>query len=340
MNLRIIAINVGLLLGSAVLSLLLLEGVIRLARIDTKLMTRALYYQSADLPVHEAIDDPLLHYRLRPDSSMTGNSGDRRYTVSVGSLGNRNPGFAERKPRGVFRIVCAGGSTMYGANVDDAQTIPAQLQKILAARGQKVEVWNFGVSAYTLAQASVQAGRQAELLQADLIIVQLFNRGRRAFLQPEDGKAIDLRMWLAGDSLLLAENFPAELSSWAGMSEDTHYKLMQNSAIYRSMAALVRLKGPEQASMLGDDLSSRMAQQVWQWGQQKGIPVVFVAIPAIGGRLKSTDLFPDLPADFLMDLYQSGREEPFYRVHPPATYLLEYARIMAAELAGRGLLPQ
>jgi len=340
MNVRIIGINFGLLLGSAVLSLLLLEGVIRLARIDTKLMSRALYYQCADLPVHEAIEDPLLHYRLRPDSSMSGNSGDRRYTVSVGSLGNRNPGFDERKPRGVFRIVCAGGSTMYGANVDDAQTIPAQLQKIFAIQRQKVEVWNFGVSAYTLAQASVLAGRQAELLQADLVIIQLFNRGRRAFLQPADGKAIDLRMWLAGDPLLLTENFPAGLSSWPGMSEDMHYDLMQNSAIYRSMSALVRLKGPEQASMFGDDLSSRMAHQVWQWGQQKGIPVVFVAIPAIGGLLKSTDLFPDLPASYLVDLYQPGREEPFYLVHPPASYLNEYARAIAVELAGRGLLPK
>lgn len=340
MRLRSTATNVGLLLVSTALSLLFLEGAIRLLHIDTALMVKSLYYQSADLPVHESIADPLLHYRLRPDSSMSGSSGDRRYSVSIGHWGNRNPGFGERKKRGVMRILCAGGSTMYGANVDDDQTIPAQLQKILATRKQKVEVWNFGTSAYTLAQASVLAGRQAKLLQADLVIIHLSSLGRRAFLQPASGESFDLRMWLEKDPLLLSENFPAELSSWPGMTEDTHHSLLQLLALYRSVSALMRLRQPQQASSFGDELSRQMARQVWQWGQQCGIPVIFVAIPASGGRIRPEDVFPGLPDGYLIDLFQPDREEPFYRAHPPAPCLAEYARTIAAELASRGLVAQ
>ncbi len=338
MNMRNFLINAGLLFASSMLCLFLLEGIIRLFHVDLTLMCRALYYQSADLAVHESIDDPVLHYRLRPDSRMSGRLGDQGFSVSIGRMGNRNPGFEEKKSPGVMRIVCAGGSTMYGANVDDSQTIPTQLQKMLAARLPKVEVWNFGTSAYTLAQASSLAGSQAERLQADLVIIQLFNRGRRAFLEPIPGESLNLRLWLERDMLLLAENFPAELSALPGMPEETHQNLLQASALYRAGSALMRLRKPKQASRFGDELSRQMARQVWQWGQQRGIPVLFVAIPASGGRLRAADIFPGLPEDSLIDLYKPGREEQFYRVHPPAEYLAEYAGAITAELTARGIV--
>jgi hypothetical protein len=227
---------------------------------------------------------------------------------------------------------------MYGANVDDSQTIPAQLQKLLTDDKQKIEVWNFGTSAYTLAQAAALAGSAAVRLKADLVIIQLFSNGRRAFLQSSAGDEIDLRMWLELDSLLLSENFPAELSLWPGISEDTHHDFLQTSAFYRTVSALLRKRRPNSISRPGDELSSQMASQVWHWGRERGIPVVFVAIPASGGQLRSADVFPGLPDGYLVDLYQSGREEPFYRVHPPSPYLEEYARVIASELAVRGLL--
>jgi hypothetical protein len=201
-----------------------------------------------------------------------------------------------------------------------------------------VQVWNFGISAYTLAQASGLAGRYAERLQADMVLIQLPSPGRRAFLKPVSGESFDLRKWLDQDTLLLSENFPAELSFWPGMSEDTHHDLLQSLAVYRAVTALVRLRRPVHESRPGDELSSQMASSVWHWGQEHGVPVLFVALPASGGRIGPADVFPGLPAGYLVNLYRSGREEPFYRAHPPAAYLNEYARTIAAELAGRGLL--
>ena len=51
---------------------------------------------------------------------------------------------AQRKT--TTRIALIGGSTTYGINVADENTIPKILEKIITNSGRKVSVWNLGVS--------------------------------------------------------------------------------------------------------------------------------------------------------------------------------------------------
>lgn len=124
-------VRVSLALLSTALSLLLVEVAVRALRIDDATLGRALYYQGADLSAHVATRD-FLHYRLRPNSAFVHDDPGARYAVHIGAHGARLPDHAELKAPGALRVLCVGGSTTYGANVDDAQTMPARLESELA----------------------------------------------------------------------------------------------------------------------------------------------------------------------------------------------------------------
>lgn len=73
----------------------------------------------------------------------------------------------------MYRILCARGSTLYGAGVDDSDTLPAVLARLLerdaslegyAAERRRFEVWNYGTSGYTLYAASLATFLEAHKL--------------------------------------------------------------------------------------------------------------------------------------------------------------------------------
>ncbi len=333
-------VRVSLALFSTALSLLLIEVVVRALRIDDAALGRALYYQGADLSVHVATRD-FLHYRLRPNSAFVHDDAGARYAVHVGAHGARLPDHAELKTPGALRVLCVGGSTTYGANVDDAQTMPAQLEAALSRRLRRpAEVWNYGTSGYTLAQAARLARERAEILRADVIVVQMYNRGRRPFLQPPRGEALDVEAAFAADPRLWEENFPAALSAPLSWCEARHQRALRWSALYRVLAALKRLRAGKDLSVPGDALSRVEAGQLLTWASARGVTVLFVAIPAMGGHVTPENVAEALPSAQLLDLHQEGREAAFYLVHPPAAHLRDFATQIAARLAtllpGRG----
>jgi lysophospholipase L1-like esterase len=63
------------------------------------------------------------------------------------SLGIRGPEYSLRPPSGVFRILVVGDSVTAGANVEERDAYPAQLEAALAAREAppRYEVLNAGV---------------------------------------------------------------------------------------------------------------------------------------------------------------------------------------------------
>jgi len=67
------------------------------------------------------------------------------YNVTINKLGFRGPEFSLEKPPGVFRILCLGDSTTFSVHVNDDQTYPFQLQKILNENFKTLEVINAGV---------------------------------------------------------------------------------------------------------------------------------------------------------------------------------------------------
>jgi hypothetical protein len=122
--------------------------------------------------------DPVLLYELAP-----GVHEFPEHTVTINAFGARGPAREKVKAPGIFRIVIVGGSNVYGAELNDADTWPARLEAQLnESYGGGFEVWNFGVSAYV----GVQMARKAEIavreLDPDLVIMALSNGGVRAFL--------------------------------------------------------------------------------------------------------------------------------------------------------------
>jgi hypothetical protein len=217
---------------------------VRITRLDHRLLAKAVFFQAADIPVHRIAADPFLHYELKPSAQHHGTfPGKPPYVVTIDVNGARCPAHAAAKDPHTFRILAFGGSTLYGGAVSDSETLPAALERRLnreaeagGRAGLHFEVWNFGTSAYTLGQATHLARQKLRSLSPDLVLVQHHNLSRRAFLTPED--------WHP-------ENYPEALfTSDPHFCEEqfyvpkviplaTHQLLMNDSAIYRSVLAVV-----------------------------------------------------------------------------------------------------
>lgn len=319
----------------------LLEALLRLTGVDERLIRAALYYQGADVEVHQCSVDPFLHYELKPRSSLDsrGQNGEP-FTVNIDESGARRPGHPAPKPSGTFRILCFGGSTMYGAHVDDDETIAAGLEARLnrlapdeRAPSQRYEVWNFGTSAYTLGQAAHLARTRLATLEANLVIVQLHNVGRRPFLGSQWCSSVDSERDVDGGSSFFLEQFPVR--GW--IEPDWHVAFARHSAIYRTVMALRVSQGDGSPCEYCEELSRSEARLLVQEATARAIPVLFVAIPADGGRIRA-DVDVGVSAATFIDLYRPGREPDFYEVHPPATTLGEFASMLLDEIRARGVL--
>lgn len=326
----------ALVAASTAVSALCLEGALRALDVDRRLVARALYYQLADPPVHRPSADRFLHYELRPGSSHRSCDAHGCGPVTIDRHGARGGTHDTARTPATFRVLCVGGSTTYGAGVGDAQTIPAALERALARDApsdRRVEAWNLGTSAYTLAQAAHLARARLDALRPDVVVVQLYNRGRRAFLPWAPGD--DVVAWFDRDAELVPENFPAP----PFVTPRAHRRAMRSLALYRVAHALWRQTEPPVDSAYGDALSRREAAALTAAATARGVAVVYVAIPALRGSITARDVFPTLDPSRFVDLYAPGREALYYEVHPPAPYLAEYAERVALTLHTLGLAP-
>lgn len=334
---------------STALALALAEMLARGLGIDQRLLTAALFFQGADVEVHRVSADPALHYELAPNTSCDCAIGGPTYHVTIDEHGARHPTHALAKAPGVFRILCVGGSTVYGGAVDDAETIPAALERQLNTSGaasRRYEAWNFGTSAYMLRQAAHLARTRLEDVRPDLVLVQLFNAGRRAFLMPPSQNALDYD-WqaLLADPDFFTEQFA--FPSWLPLP--LAEPLLRRSALARAAVAVVPGFGPNMQCDWCEQRDRNAARALTRAADALGIPVVYYAIPAnrcgADGRPEPHRPSPGAasvhagldPARFV-DLFQADREPAFYEVHPPPPILEEYARLLVAALRERALL--
>ena len=183
--------TLALVLAAVLIGLAISEVAVRRTRSDESVMTSVLLFQQSNREVHRVADDWFLHYDLRPGAHLD-NIGywGNRYHMNIDEFGARAPAHSGAKGAGVFRILCFGGSTMYGADVSDEETIPASMERRLndesAAPGappspRRFEAWNFGTHAYVLSQAAHRARTELAARDPDLILVQLHNVGARDF---------------------------------------------------------------------------------------------------------------------------------------------------------------
>ena len=174
----------GVAVGAFVLALALAETYVRATDADWRIVEQNLYFQASDLHSHVADDHPELFYRLRPGSTESYNAEYGEYTVTVNTLGARGVERPGEKRAGTFRIVCLGGSNVYGAGVDDHLTWPGRLEHHLdlGHGGTTFELWNYGTSAHTGAQMAALGEQALASIEPDLIIIALSNMGPWPFL--------------------------------------------------------------------------------------------------------------------------------------------------------------
>jgi lysophospholipase L1-like esterase len=102
------------------------------------------------------------------------------YQGASNSQGYRDVDHARPKPAGVYRIVVLGDSIAAGLKIDRFEdTFPAQLQKILAAQGKKVEVLSLAVSGYNTQQEVETLKERGLAFSPDLVLLaySLSSRG-------------------------------------------------------------------------------------------------------------------------------------------------------------------
>jgi hypothetical protein len=318
-------------------TLLLLEAGIRLTGLDMRLLRPLLYYQEAFPELHEPAADPALLYRLKP-GARTESAGA---SFGINSLGFRDPPRAARKPPGVVRIVCLGASYMFGALVDDAQTLPRNLEALLNEKFQgRFEVWNAGVSAYNILQEAGYARAIERDYEPDLMLFHLNGAGRRAFLPGQP-----FAPFFRAEPGLYLENLayvPWARSPWG-------LRLMAGCALYRAAVILINRRDPQPQPR--PDLTDRLNRESWRSYLASSRPDLPKAILILGGGR-----WPD-PAGTLaqITLYRGpsvpARLPPeYFLIHPPApVYRLQaqvaaerlsaaFPRLLRLKRSGRGLV--
>jgi lysophospholipase L1-like esterase len=106
-----------------------------------------------------------------PGQQVVEGRGTRfEHTVRIDSLGYRGRDFPRSKPPGEPRVVLAGDSFTYGHNVDDHETLPAQLEAWLVRRCGSATVVNAGLSGSTILGQEAMI-RRAKVLDPDVVVL-------------------------------------------------------------------------------------------------------------------------------------------------------------------------
>ncbi|MBI5375560.1 MAG: SGNH/GDSL hydrolase family protein [Candidatus Schekmanbacteria bacterium] len=125
---------------------------------------------------HYVADFPDVIYDTHPyiPIILKPNTAFRPRNININSLGYRGKDFKIIKTPGTFRIVCIGGSTVFGiGSSSDKTTFPQLLEDVLNKKisGKKFEVINAGVPGYTTAESLIDIELRLLDLSPDLIFI-------------------------------------------------------------------------------------------------------------------------------------------------------------------------
>jgi len=305
----------------ALFTALVFEAGIRWTGLDMVALRPLLYFQRAALPLHELSPDPRLLYRLKPGSSYAFSPSYGPVDMSVNSLGLRGGPQAARKGKGVVRIVCVGASYVFGASVNDSETMPQQLEDTLNREFQgRFEVWNAGVSAYNTSQEAAYAEDLARSVEPDLIVFQLYNVGRRAFLLGQP-----YAQFFRAEPRLYLENLtyvPFSKSPWG-------LRLLASSALYRTGVIYLNYRHlreePQTEQARRDNLESLRR---FLTESRPGLDKVLLSLNGFSQESEAAATItlyqgPHVPAQLPPE---------YFLIHPPAAVYRLQAQIMAERL--------
>jgi lysophospholipase L1-like esterase len=221
--------------------------------------------------------DPRLRFELRP-----GGLARAEVAYRINSLGLRGPETAIEKPPGVERVAVLGDSIAFGYWVDEKDAFPRQLEAMLRAAGERVEVLDFGVPGYNLDQEIEVLRARALEFSPDVVVVAFCLNDLEGVFSYELGLVQDRsarRRTLLGrayDTLLRH----SILVSWI------EYRLSELDARRRFVGARNPIDGPLYAEAVSEQekaLDGKLAV-LHALLRDRGIPGLVVVFPVMGGR--------------------------------------------------------
>ena len=156
--------NTLLLLGSVLVALALCEGYLRTR--GSRILPKPDLYQL----------DPDTGKRMKPGWTGT----EFGTSIRINSHGLRSPETPREKADGTFRILALGDSWTFGFRMDEEDSYPRQLERILnerlEARGAsgRVEVINSGVIGYSTFQEAAYFRTRGRHYSPDLVIIAFY----------------------------------------------------------------------------------------------------------------------------------------------------------------------
>jgi len=256
----------GLLLGllSVGVFLALSEVVLKLAKVSPKLDNlHFLLNPELNYPQFFQRDHDLF-WRFKPKQVIRGNFMVEG-VYQINSLGLRDKEVSEKKPAGVFRLVCLGNSNTFGWRQKQEQAYPQHLQKLFEANRPlaKMEVINGGITGYSSFQGKIFLKKKILKMEPDLVTI---NYGWNDLLPAKFGIP-DKDQKLPSQWVLNLQNL---------LSQTTLYQLLKSLWVGKlSKPQLVR-KGVSRVSLT--DYQQNLIE-IERICRENKIPVLFLTNP-------------------------------------------------------------
>ena len=217
-----------------------------------------------------------IQYKLKPNLDLKAvnpfNDIEVRKNTTFRIMSNKE-GFRTRqfapKKEGVLRIVSLGDSSTFGWGVDPEYTYQSLLERKLAqSRGGAVEVFNLGISGHTTRHGLGVLHHYAWELKPDLLLVSFGGNDARFMLQPIDQMLAADETFIGGVrwTLLKFKTFKL-LRRWMLSASDPFKSLAKSPEVKRSLVLAVPLEGYKA------NLKTMIAE-----ARRRGVAVVLIGV--------------------------------------------------------------
>jgi hypothetical protein len=232
-----------------------------------------------DLSLGNAFGEhPFLPFSLLPGRYDIGEGK----AITINRLGYRGREFPPVASPGTSRVLFVGDSYVYGMGVDDAETLPVQLESRLRRKAPGVEVINAGFHGSSPAQYDLYLRTEGFLLRPKLLLVSLMTDNDVSDIHgfkvkeygPDGTPAVIKDDWInhEGRRYYSRGTMLAKLP----VLQHSHAWLKFLRLINLAQAGLLQEKITEEEAMT---LFERSVLSIANEAKKRGVPVVFVLMP-------------------------------------------------------------
>jgi len=228
----------GLALGSVLLTLALVETVLRLTNLAT------------DLPWVQG--DPVLGFKFVPNQTGTwvvGTIGDNKAKYRINSDGwNAIADYREKRDQATTRIALIGDSFVEALNVPPEEAVSAVLERALSRSG-KVEVYPFGISGASLGHYLAILRYVRQRFSPDLYIINIVHNDFHESLATADRSVFHgLRRTGSSYEEVLPQTYrPSSFRRIIGQSALARY-LLTNLKLMSKLENIGRMNSPSRGN--------------------------------------------------------------------------------------------